>query len=209
MISLEFLLTSLVVVLTPGTGVLYTVATGLFIGRKASLFAALGCTLGIIPALLASVLGLAAVFHTSAIAFQIIKYFGAAYLLYLAYQMWHSSSPLSVSDQQSDSKYSDIMIRGFLLNILNPKLSIFFLAFLPQFIPQPIPGAAEGALGSMFTLGVVFMAMTCSVFIVYGFLSGSFSAFIIKSEKASVAIQKLFATSFAALGIRLAFSERV
>ncbi|WP_444884648.1 LysE family translocator [Microbulbifer sp. PSTR4-B] len=205
MISLEFLLTSLVVVLIPGTGVLYTVATGLFIGRKASLFAALGCTLGIIPALLASAFGLAAIFHTSVIAFQIVKYIGAVYLLYLAYQMWRFSSPLSVSNQQSDSKYSGIIVKGFLLNILNPKLSIFFLAFLPQFIPA----TTEGALDSMLTLGVVFMIMTFGIFIVYGFLSGSFSAFIIKSEKASIAIQKLFATSFAALGIRLAFSERV
>ncbi|WP_444886393.1 LysE family translocator [Microbulbifer sp. JMSA008] len=205
MISLEFLLTSLVVVLIPGTGVLYTVATGLFIGRKASLFAALGCTLGIIPALLASAFGLAAIFHTSVIAFQIVKYIGAVYLLYLAYQMWRSSSPLSVSNQQSDSKYSGIIVKGFLLNILNPKLSIFFLAFLPQFISA----TTEGALDSMLTLGVVFMIMTFGVFIVYGFLSGSFSTFIIKLEKASIAIQKLFATSFAVLGIRLAFSERV
>ncbi|WP_444904942.1 LysE family translocator [Microbulbifer sp. CnH-101-E] len=205
MISLEFLLTSLVVVLIPGTGVLYTVATGLFIGRKASLFAALGCTLGIIPALLASAFGLAAIFHTGVIAFQIVKYIGAVYLLYLAYQMWRSSSPLSVSNQQSDSKYSGIIVKGFLLNILNPKLSIFFLAFLPQFISA----TTEGALDSMLTLGVVFMIMTFGVFIVYGFLSGSFSTFIIKSEKASIAIQKLFATSFAVLGIRLAFSERV
>lgn len=205
MISLELLLTSLVVVLIPGTGVLYTVATGLFIGRKASLFASLGCTLGIIPALLASTFGLAAIFHTSAVAFQIVKYMGAVYLLYLAYQMWRSSSPLSVAGRQSDSKYSGIMVKGFLLNILNPKLSIFFLAFLPQFIPA----TTESALVSMLTLGVVFMLMTFGIFIVYGLLSSRFSAFITKSEKASIAIQKLFATSFAALGIRLAFSERV
>ena len=204
MISLEFLLTSLVVVLIPGTGVLYTVATGLFIGKRASFFAAIGCTLGIIPALLASAFGLAAIFHTSAMAFQVVKYVGAAYLLYLAWQMWRSSSPLVVSAEQSETQYSGLIIKGFLLNILNPKLSIFFLAFLPQFIPN----TTESVLGSMFLLGAVFMLMTFAVFIVYGFLSGSFSAFIIKSEKASIRIQKLFASSFAALGLKLALSER-
>ena len=204
MISLEFLLTSLVVVLIPGTGVLYTVATGLFIGKRASFFAAIGCTLGIIPALLASAFGLAAIFHTSAMAFQVVKYVGAAYLLYLAWQMWRSSSPLVVSAEQSDTQYSGLIIKGFLLNILNPKLSIFFLAFLPQFIPN----TTESVLGSMFLLGAVFMLMTLAVFIVYGFLSGSFSAFIIKSEKVSIRIQKLFASSFAALGLKLALSER-
>ena len=204
MISLEFLLTSLVVVLIPGTGVLYTVATGLFIGKRASFFAAIGCTLGIIPALLASAFGLAAIFHTSAMAFQVVKYVGAAYLLYLAWQMWRSSSPLVVSAEQSETQYSGLIIKGFLLNILNPKLSIFFLAFLPQFIPN----TTESVLGSMFLLGAVFMLMTFAVFIVYGFLSGCFSAFIIKSEKASIRIQKLFASSFAALGLKLALSER-
>lgn len=204
MISLEFLLTSLVVVLIPGTGVLYTVATGLFVGKRASFFAALGCTLGIIPALLASTLGLAAIFHASAVAFQVVKYVGAAYLLYLAWQMWRSSSPLSISGQRPNRHYSELMIKGFLLNILNPKLSIFFLAFLPQFIPA----TSTGVLISMLTLGAVFMLMTLGVFVVYGFLSGSFSAFIVNSVRASMIIEKCFATSFAALGVKLALSER-
>ncbi|WP_321315114.1 LysE family translocator [Halarcobacter sp.] len=205
MISFEFLLTSLVVVLIPGTGVLYTIATGLFTGKRASFFAALGCTLGIIPALLASSLGLAAIFHTSAVAFQVVKYIGAAYLLYLAWQMWHSSSALSISEKDSKSNYLNIVIKGFMLNILNPKLSIFFLAFLPQFIPS----STESALNSILLLGSVFMFMTFVVFIVYGFLSGLFSAYILKSEKVSVYIQKFFATSFAALGFKLAFSEKI
>ncbi len=205
MISYEFLLTSLVVVLIPGTGVLYTIATGLFSGKRASFFAALGCTFGIVPALLASSLGLAAIFHTSAVAFQVVKYLGVAYLLYLAWQMWNSSSALSLSEKNSKTNYLNIVIKGFMLNILNPKLSIFFLAFLPQFIPTN----ALSALNSMFLLGAVFMLMTFVVFVIYGFLSGLFSAYILKSEKLSVFIQKFFATSFAALGLKLAFSERV
>ncbi len=205
MISVEFLITALVVVLIPGTGVLYTVATGLFVGKRASFFAAFGCTLGIIPALSASVFGLAAIFHTSALAFQVVKYLGAAYLLYLAWQMWKSATPLSVSEKNADKKYKHIVLKGFLLNILNPKLSIFFLAFLPQFIPA----TAESALLQMLILGGAFMLMTFTVFIVYGFLSGSFRKFIVHSKKASLAIQKLFAASFAALGFRLAFSEHL
>lgn len=205
MISIEFLVTSLVVVLIPGTGVLYTVATGLFIGKRASLVAVLGCTLGIIPALLASTLGLAALFHTSAVAFQVVKYLGVAYLLYLAWQMWRSSSPLAVKGKGSQSSYISIALKGFLLNILNPKLSIFFLAFIPQFIPSN----TESALFHMLILGGTFMLMTFAVFVVYGFLSGSFSQFIVNSKRATMAMQKLFAASFAGLGLKLAFSERV
>ncbi len=203
MISIEFLITSLVIVLIPGTGVIYTVATGLFKGKRASLFAALGCTFGIIPALLASTLGLAAVFHASALAFQIVKYLGVAYLLYLAWQMWKSSSPASVDNKNTNSSYLGIAVKGFLLNILNPKLSIFFLAFIPQFIPSN----TESVLFHMLILGGVFMLMTFAVFVVYGFLSASFSRFIVNSKKATIAIQKLFAASFAGLGLKLAFSE--
>ncbi len=204
MISIEFLLTSLVVVLMPGTGVLYTVATGLFVGKRASLFAASGCTLGIIPSLLASVLGLAAIFHTSALAFQIVKYAGAAYLLYLAWGMWRSSAPLSLGNEQHQSGFSAVAAKGFLINILNPKLSIFFLAFLPQFLS---PTAAH-PLMNMLILGGVFMAMTFVVFVVYGIMASRFSAYVLGSEKAGLAIQKLFAGSFAALGLKLALSER-
>ena len=204
MITIEFLLTSLVVVLIPGTGVLYTVATGLFIGKRASLYAAIGCTLGIIPALLASAFGLAAVFHASAMAFQVVKYVGAAYLLYLAWQMWRASSPLSLDKTQQQSAFKSIVTKGFLLNILNPKLSIFFLAFLPQFIPS----TAHSVLTSMLVLGGVFMLMTFAVFLVYGVLSGSFSHFITHSKRATVIMQRMFASSFAALGLKLALTEK-
>jgi len=204
MISLEFLLTSIVVVLIPGTGVLYTVATGLFIGKRASLFAAVGCTFGITPSLLASAFGLAAIFHTSALAFQVVKYVGAAYLVYLAWSMWCSSSPLALENCQPKTKFAAIAMKGFLINIFNPKLSIFFLAFLPQFIS---PNAALPLI-SMLSLGIIFMLMTLGVFIIYGIMASSFSEFVLHSEKMSLAIQKIFAGSFAALGLKLAFSER-
>lgn len=204
MISTEFLLTSLIVVLIPGTGVLYTVSMGLFIGKRASIFAALGCTVGILPALLASILGLAAVFHTSALAFQVVKFVGVAYLLYLAWSMWRSSAALSLNNSEKAVRYFDISIKGFLMNILNPKLSIFFLAFLPQFVPFNV----ASPMVNMLVLGSIFMLMTFGVFILYGLLASRFSQFIQHSEKTGQLMQKLFAGSFALLGMKLAFSER-
>ena len=132
MISFEFLVTSLVVVLVPGTGVIYTVSTGLVQGRRASVYAALGCTAGIVPHLLATVLGLAAVMHTSALAFQVLKYAGVAYLLYVAFATWRDKSAFSVDSSVARTPAMGLMARAFLLNILNPKLTIFFLAFLPS-----------------------------------------------------------------------------
>ncbi|MFD1383069.1 LysE family translocator [Rhodanobacter aciditrophus] len=204
MITIEYLLTALVLVLIPGTGVIYTVATGLFVGKRASVFAAFGCTMGILPALLASSFGLAAIFHTSVVLFQVVKYAGAMYLLYLAWQMWRSAAPLEVEEGQAERSYVSIAVKGFLLNILNPKLSIFFLAFLPQFIPS----TQDSAFVSMLLLGGVFMLMTFVVFVVYGFLSGSFSSMVVRSRRASIMIQKVFASSFAALGIKLALSDK-
>ncbi|KUH59647.1 LysE family translocator [Vibrio parahaemolyticus] len=205
MVSMEFLITSFIVVLIPGTGVLFTVATGLFNSKQASVFAAIGCTFGIVPSLLASVFGLAAIFHTSALVFQVVKYCGSAYLIYLAWTMWRASSPLSLDKKPANAKLRDIALKGFLINILNPKLSIFFLAFLPQFVsPQ-----SEQPLFSMLVLGVVFMLMTLCIFIVYGLMASTFSELIVRSEKASLVIQKIFAGGFAAMGLKLALTERV
>lgn len=162
MVSLEFLLTSLIVVLVPGTGVIYTVSTGLVRGRKASVLAALGCTAGIVPHLVATVLGLAAVMHTSAVAFQILKYAGVAYLFYVAWATWRDKSAFAVDEGLSRSSASGLVVKAFLLNILNPKLTIFFLAFLPQFIPPE----ADQPLLRLLLLSAIFMAMTFVVFVI-------------------------------------------
>lgn len=204
MITVEFLITSLVVVLMPGTGVLYTIATGLFMGKRASAFAALGCTFGIIPSLLASIMGLAIIIHTSALAFQIVKYAGVAYLLFLAWSMLRSSGALALSESHEEQGLFTVAFKGFLINILNPKLTIFFLAFLPQFIPQHVQQPAY----DMLLLGGIFMLMTFLVFIIYGLLATSVRHYIIHSEKMSTIIQRIFAGSFAALGLKLAFTAR-
>ena len=140
MFTAEFLITSLIVVLIPGTGVIFTVSTGLAHGRPASFFASVGCTLGIVPHLLATVLGLAAVMHTSAMAFQILKYAGVAYLLYLAAATWRDRTAFAVQPIQGKGGALGLVVKAFLLNILNPKLTIFFLAFLPQLV-QPGPSS--------------------------------------------------------------------
>lgn len=204
MISVEFLITSLIVVLIPGTGVVFTVSTGLVQGRAASVFAALGCTLGILPHLAATVLGLAALMHTSALAFQVLKYAGVAYLFYLAYATWQDRSLLVVKAGPSRTASLSLVVKAFLLNILNPKLTIFFLAFLPQFVD---PGASS-SLGQLLVLSAVFMAMTFAVFVVYGLLAHAFRKAVMESPRVQGWLRRGFAGAFAGLGAQLALSDR-
>ncbi|AUT44472.1 lysine transporter LysE (plasmid) [Aeromonas sp. ASNIH5] len=204
MFSAEFLLTSLIVVLIPGTGVVFTVSTGLALGRRASLYASIGCTLGIVPHLLATILGLAAVMHTSALAFQVLKYAGVAYLFYLAIATWRDRSAFAVQQVQGKVGAIALVVKAFLLNILNPKLTIFFLAFLPQFVE---PGSAS-PLAQLLALSGVFMAMTFGVFVVYGLLAHAFRTAVIESPKVQAWLRRGFAGAFAGLGAQLALSER-
>jgi threonine/homoserine/homoserine lactone efflux protein len=204
MITVEFLLTSLIVVLIPGTGVVFTVSTGLTQGRRASVFAALGCTAGILPHLLATVLGLAAVMHTSAIAFQALKYAGVAYLLYLAYATWRDTTALAVETGASRSTAMRLVVKAVLINILNPKLTIFFLAFLPQFADP----RASSPLAHLLLLSAVFMAMTFAVFVVYGLLAHAFRQAVVDSPRAQAWLRRGFAAASAGLGVNLAMAER-
>jgi len=204
MITPEYLITSLIVVLVPGTGVLYTVSTGLVQGRAAGVYAALGCTAGILPHLLATVLGLAAVMHTSAIAFQALKYAGVAYLLYLAYATWRDTTALAVETGASRSTAMRLVVKAVLINILNPKLTIFFLAFLPQFADP----RASSPLAHLLLLSAVFMAMTFAVFVVYGLLAHAFRQAVVDSPRAQAWLRRGFAAAFAGLGVNLAMAER-
>ncbi len=204
MITPEFLVTSLVVVLIPGTGVLFTLSTGLTQGRRASVFAAVGCTAGIVPHLLATVLGLAAVMHTSALAFQALKFAGVAYLFYLAMTTWRDKTAFAVDDRPSAQSATRLIVKAFLLNILNPKLTIFFLAFLPQFVDP----AAASPLGQLLTLSGIFMALTFAVFVVYGFLAHTFRKLVLQSPRVQAWLRRSFAAAFAGLGANLALSER-
>lgn len=204
MLTTEFLLTSLIVVLIPGTGVIYTISNGLFHGWRASIAASIGCTAGIIPHLLATILGLAALLHVSAIAFQIVKFVGVAYLFYLAWSMWKNTGTLNLQKQKGEKKTPEIILRGFLINILNPKLSIFFLAFLPQFVPANV----EAPIMSMLLLSITFMLMTFIVFVLYGIFAGSLRNHILQSPEIMKRAQRSFALTFAALGTKLALTDQ-
>jgi threonine/homoserine/homoserine lactone efflux protein len=204
MISFDFLITSLIVVLIPGTGAVFTVSTGLMQGRRASVWAAFGCTLGIIPHLLATILGLAAIMHTSALAFSVLKYAGVAYLFYLAYATWKDRSGFSFESAPKETRASQLVVRAILLNLLNPKLTIFFLAFLPQFVSP----SAQSPLGQMLLLSGVFMAMTLAVFVAYGLLAHAFRSLVMGSKRVQDWTRRSFAAAFAGLGLNLAFSQK-
>lgn len=167
--SLAFLLTTLVVVATPGTGVVYTLAAALSRGRRASVVAAFGCTLGIVPHMVATITGVAALLHASATAFQVLKFAGVAYLLYMAWATIRDKDALVVDEEPAPLSVGRVIVRGVLINILNPKLTMFFFAFLPQFVD---PGEAN-ALPRMLVLSGVFMAATFVVFAAYGVLAAS------------------------------------
>ena len=202
--SLAFLLTSLIVVASPGTGVLYTLATALTRGSRAGIAAAFGCTLGILPSMLAAMLGLAAVLHTSALAFAALKWLGVLYLLYMAWQALREQGALSVEPRLDARSGRRVIVTGFLINILNPKLSIFFLAFLPQFI------TADEAhpVGRMLELSFAFMAMTFVVFVMYGLFAAAVRDRVITRPAVMTWLRRAFAGGFALLGARLAFAER-
>jgi threonine/homoserine/homoserine lactone efflux protein len=204
MITIQFLITSLIVVLIPGTGVVFTVSTGLMQGRRASGFAALGCTAGIVPHLLATILGLAAVLHTSAVAFEALKIAGVAYLFYVACATWRDKTAFAVEKAASTSTATRLMVKAFLLNILNPKLTIFFLAFLPQFVEPN----ASSPVAQLLILSSIFMAMTLAVFVIYGFLAHAFRRAVIESPRVQSWLRRGFAAAFASLGANLALSDR-
>lgn len=204
MISVEFLITSLIVVLIPGTGVIFTISTGLVQGRKASVYAALGCTAGIVPHLLATIFGLAAIMHTSALAFEVLKFAGVLYLFYLAVMTWRDKSGFEAQSLPTRSSALSLATKAFLLNILNPKLTIFFLAFLPQFVKPE----TTSPLGDMLILSAVFMLMTFVVFVIYGLLAHGFRHSVMESRRVQMWLQKGFALTFAGLGVQLAVTQK-
>lgn len=203
MISGQFLLTALVVVLVPGTGVLYTLALGLGQGRRAAVAAALGCTVGIVPHLLAATLGLAAVLHTSALLFNVVKFAGVTYLLWLAWGALRSGGALSIEGRRTRDTGWIIARRGALINVLNPKLSVFFLALLPPFLT----GNAATATAEMALLGSVFMAMTFAIFVLYGLFAAAVRNALLASETAMRWMNRSFAAVFAALAGKLALER--
>ncbi len=202
--SWEFLLTALVVVLMPGTGVVYTLAVSIGQGFRAGVVAALGCTLGIVPHMAASILGLAAVLHASALAFQMVKVAGVLYLLWMAWSTWSGRGVLTVSGRSGKASNPRLVADGVFLNLLNPKLSIFFLAFLPQFVPVDAPDA----IGQLSILSVAFMIMTFVAFVIYCAFAASLRDRVLGRPGVMVWLRGTFAASFTILSLRLALESR-
>jgi len=203
-LSLGFLLTTLVVVASPGTGVIYTLAAGLSRGARASVLAAFACTLGIVPHIAAALLGLAAILHASAVAFGAVKYAGVAYLLYMSWRTLQEHGALNVERRDDRRSALRVVVDGVLINILNPKLSIFFVAFLPQFIAADEPAP----LARMAELSGVFMLATFVVFAIYGVFAAAMRAHVVSRPRVMAWLRRSFAAAFGALAVRLAVAER-
>jgi threonine/homoserine/homoserine lactone efflux protein len=202
--TIEFLVTSLIVIVSPGTGVLYTLAAGLARGARASVVAAFGCTLGIVPHMAAAILGAAALLHASALAFQTFKWLGVAYLLYLAWSAIRERGGLRIDKEIGARSALKVTIEAILINILNPKLSIFFFAFLPQFVAADEPHP----LAHMAGLSAVFMLLTFVVFVGYGLFAAAIREHVISRPRVLTFMRRTFAAAFVALGARLALAER-
>lgn len=203
--TLDFLLIALIVVATPGTGMIYTVAAGLTRGGRASLVAAFGCTLGIVPHMIAAITGLAALLHTSALLFDAVKYAGVAYLLWMAWQTWHDRGSLSLTGKGPHRNTAlQVTVEAIVINLLNPKLSIFFFAFLPQFIVTDAPDA----LPRMLEMSGVFMAMTFVVFALYGLFAAYVRDHVLSRPRVMLWLRRTFAMAFVVLGAKLALTER-
>jgi threonine/homoserine/homoserine lactone efflux protein len=203
-VSPEFLVTTLVVVATPGTGVLYTLAAGLARGARASIVAATGCTLGIVPHMLAAATGLAALLHASALAFSVLKYAGVAYLLWMAWTTLREKGALAVDDTAAPRSTGRVIRSGVLVNILNPKLTIFFFAFLPQFVDA----GDDGTLLPMLQLSAVFMLVTFVVFALYGVFAAAVRQRVVSRPAVMAWLRRVFAGAFVAMGARLAVADR-
>ena len=202
--SVEFLVTSLVIVITPGIGVLYTMAAGLSRGARAGVVAAVACTLGIVPHMVAALTGLAALLHASALAFEALKVLGVAYLLYLAWRTFRDEGSLSIDAERHERSARDVLVTGVVINLLNPKLTLFFFAFLPQFVS---PADPNGLL-RMAELSGVFMLLTLVVFIGYGVFAAAIRNQVVSRPSILVWLRRAFAAAFVALGARLTLEER-
>ncbi len=202
--TIAFLITSFIVVVSPGTGVLYTLAAGLTRGSRAGVVAAIGCTLGIVPQMAAATLGLSALLHTSALAFQTFKYLGVVYLVYLAWSVLREKGALRIDSEIAPRSAARVIVTAVLINLLNPKLSIFFVAFLPQFVSAEEPHP----LSHMFLLSSVFMLMTIVVFIGYGMFAASIRERVVSRPRMLTWMRRSFAAAFVALGARLALADR-
>jgi threonine/homoserine/homoserine lactone efflux protein len=203
--SVEFLLTSLVVAAIPGTGVVYTVSSSIGGGWRRGLFAAIGCTLGIVPHILAAMLGLSAIMQAGSVVFEAVRWAGVAYLVFMGVSMIREGGTLQLDDQDDQHGSMGLVVRrGIVLNLLNPKLTMFFFAFLPQFLNTP-PGLLDLRL---IGLGGVFMLMTLAVFAVYAYASATVRDRVLGTPVVLRWVQRSLGALLIGLAARLAVTDR-
>ncbi len=204
-VLLLFITSSILLILAPGPDIIFAITQGITNGRKAGFFTAMGLSLGNSVHTLAAAFGLSIIFKTSEIAFILFKTFGACYLFFLAYKaIKHRNDPLVVSEADSEVNHRGLILRGFLMNVLNPKVALFFLAFLPQFVN---PEYGNVSL-QMILLGLIFMVLVAIIFGSLGYFAGSFGDWILKKPGFSKLMNMTSATIFCALGVKLITSRR-
>ncbi|WP_306533741.1 LysE family translocator [Geobacter sp.] len=200
---LAFLGASIALTVAPGPDNIFVMTQGIARGRKPAIVTALGMCSGVSVHTVAAAFGISAVFYSSAVAFTVVKSAGAAYLLYLAFKTLKERSAIRLSAAEA-LPAAALFRRGFIMNVLNPKVAMFFLAFLPQFVA---PAAGHVPL-QMLLLGVIFMVQAVVIFCLIGYFAGSIGSFILARPRIARYFDWLTAGVFAALGVRLALAER-
>jgi threonine/homoserine/homoserine lactone efflux protein len=203
-VNADFLLTSLLIVISPGTGALITLSTGLQQGARRALVAAAGCTLGVVPHMLAAVTGLAALLQANPLAFGFVKYIGVAYLLFMGWQTLRNSGPLSLTQSSMQPSQGALVRYAILANALNPKLSVFFLAFLPQFVTSGDPHPVR----TMLLLSTLFAVMTLAIFAFYGAFAARVRHLILGNIRVINGIRWSVSVAFIVLAVKLALSHQ-
>ncbi len=200
-----FVLASFLLCLAPGPDNIYVLTQGITKGKKAAIITTLGLVTGLIVHTSAAAFGISVIFQTSQVAFDIVKYLGAIYLLYIAYKIFkHRNEPLDLDVKSSKQQMKSLYFKGFIMNVLNPKVSIFFLAFLPQFVDTNVPNVSMQVI----LLGFIFMVITIVVFSTIGILGNLLSSRLMQNPNIIKYMNILTSFILVSLGLKLALTQR-
>ena len=191
-------------IIAPGPDMLYVITRGMAHGRRAGMLSAIGVVCGILIHTTAAAFGLTLIIQTSAFTFLLIKFFGAIYLLYLGIKAWRDKSTFSLQTSAPIAKSRALFWQGVLSNVLNPKIAIFFLAFLPQFVDK---GSSHVTV-QMVILGITFACFGLCFLLVVGYSSGTIGRWLTYRPQYAQFFQRLAGSILIGLGIRRAFTEQ-
>ncbi|MBN1839071.1 MAG: LysE family translocator [Campylobacterales bacterium] len=201
---LMFIGASTLLALSPGPDILFVLTQAMVRGSRSGIVIALGLCSGLIFHTTAVALGVAVIFQTSALAFSLLKFVGAGYLLYLAFMAFKDATKSKLNTTQPALSLSTLYKRGILMNIANPKVSIFFLAFLPQFTNPQLGNVTV----QIFSLGALFMLSALVVFISVSLLAGRIGTWFMRTQNGEKILNRIAGTIFAALALKLALASR-